>query len=66
MRHLEKFGVHVERSSELLSFTHHAEHICAEIRTPQGVEHYSARFMAACDGGKSPIRHLLRLKFSGG
>ena len=66
IRHLEKFGVHVERSSELLSFTHHAEHICAEIRTPQGVEHYSARFMAACDGGKSPIRHLLRLKFSGG
>ncbi|MNG44914.1 Pentachlorophenol 4-monooxygenase [compost metagenome] len=66
MRHLEKFGVHVERSSELISFTHHADHVGAEIRTPQGVEHYSARFLGACDGGKSPIRHLLGLKFPGG
>ena len=66
IRHLETFGVHVERSSELISFTHHSDHVCAEIRTPQGLEHYAARFLGACDGGKSPIRHQLGLKFPGG
>ncbi|OTG65410.1 FAD-dependent monooxygenase [Acinetobacter silvestris] len=66
IRHLEKLGVIVERSTELISFSDYPDHISAQIIGPQGKENYHAHFLAACDGGKSPIRHQLGLNFPGG
>ncbi|OTG83676.1 FAD-dependent monooxygenase [Acinetobacter sp. ANC 4648] len=66
IQYLEKLGVMVERSTELISFSDYPDHVSAQIIGPQGKENYHAHFLAACDGGKSPIRHKLGLNFSGG
>lgn len=66
IRRLEELGVVVERDTELIAFSDYPDHVNAQIIGPHGKENYHVRYVAACDGGKSLIRHQLGLNFPGG
>ncbi|MBA2686227.1 MAG: FAD-dependent monooxygenase [Gemmatimonadaceae bacterium] len=67
VRQLDVLGVHVERSTELLSFTQTAEGIRATIKSADGAEtKCDARYIAGCDGAHSRVREILGIGFSGG
>jgi 2-polyprenyl-6-methoxyphenol hydroxylase-like FAD-dependent oxidoreductase len=63
---LERLGVRVERNTELHAFTQHPDHVQATLRGPNGDMACEARFLAGCDGARSPVRHLLGAGFEGG
>jgi 2-polyprenyl-6-methoxyphenol hydroxylase-like FAD-dependent oxidoreductase len=64
---LEALGVTVERETELLDFEDRGDHVTARLRTPGGEEQLcEARYIAGCDGARSPIRHKLGTGFEGG
>jgi 2-polyprenyl-6-methoxyphenol hydroxylase-like FAD-dependent oxidoreductase len=64
---LEKLGVTVERRTELVSFEDHADHVSARLKRPDGSEEVcEARYLAGCDGARSPIRHGIGAGFEGG
>jgi 2-polyprenyl-6-methoxyphenol hydroxylase-like FAD-dependent oxidoreductase len=64
--HLEDMGVRVERETELLGFEQHEDHVQVRLRGPDGEETCEARYLAGCDGAKSPVRHGLNASFEGG
>jgi len=64
--HLEEMGVQVERETELLGFEQLEDHVQVRLRGPSGEETCEARFLAGCDGAKSPVRHGLDAGFEGG
>src|SRR5512142_378056 len=39
--------------------------VCLRVSTPQGEEEIRARYVLACDGARSGMRHLLNLPFPG-
>jgi len=43
----------------------HADHVAVEIETPDGRYILEADWLVACDGVRSPVRHLLGLPFEG-
>ena len=64
---LEKLGVSVERRTELVSFEDRADHVSARLKRPDGSEEVcEARYLAGCDGARSPIRHGIGAGFEGG
>ncbi len=64
---LRAMGVEIERQTELLSFEDGADHVVARLKMPDGSEEsVEARYLAGCDGAKSPIRHQLGNTFEGG
>lgn len=64
---LQVLGVEVERRTELVSFEDKGDHVVARLRTPDGGEqNHEARYLAGCDGARSPIRHALGIEFEGG
>ena len=71
IRHLAELGVHVERPTELLSFTESAAStdapITARLRLPDGTEQTCrCAFLAGCDGARSIVRQSLNIGFPGG
>ncbi|RMC34173.1 FAD-dependent oxidoreductase [Paracoccus alkanivorans] len=41
------------------------DHVSVEISTPDGPYHVEADWLIACDGARSPVRHMLGLGFEG-
>lgn len=63
---LEAMGVPVERETELIGFEQAAEEVTARLRRPDGQEEVcAARYVAGCDGARSPVRHVLGIDFAG-
>ncbi|KAI5887200.1 uncharacterized protein SCHCODRAFT_02515850 [Schizophyllum commune H4-8] len=66
VEHLERLGATVERGVELKSFTQNATKVSAELVKLDGsVETADFEYLVGCDGGHSPVRHLLGLNFLG-
>lgn len=64
---LHALGVTVDRNTELVSFEDKGDHVAARLRTADESEHdFHARYIAGCDGARSPIRHLIGSGFEGG
>jgi 2-polyprenyl-6-methoxyphenol hydroxylase-like FAD-dependent oxidoreductase len=63
---LEQMGVQVERETELVGFEQREDHVRVTLRRPAGEESCEARYLAGCDGARSPVRHQLGAAFEGG
>lgn len=64
---LRALGVEVERRTELVSFEDRGDHVVARLKLPDGGEQScQARYLAGCDGARSPVRHGLGVDFAGG
>ena len=64
---LDGLGVAVERGTELVSFEDRPDHVRACLKLPDGsLEVCEARYLAGCDGARSPIRHGIGASFEGG
>ncbi len=64
---LRELGVEVERRTELLGFEDRGDHVVARLKLPDGSEQqHEARYLAGCDGARSPVRHALGVQFEGG
>jgi 2-polyprenyl-6-methoxyphenol hydroxylase-like FAD-dependent oxidoreductase len=67
VHHLEELGVHVERSTELVTFVESAAGVHATLKGPGGTESSSdATYIAGCDGARSKVREALGIGFPGG
>ena len=65
-RHLENFGVTIDRSIELIDFTQDADGVTASLRLPDGhTETCRSEYLIGCDGAHSVVRHSLNLPFEG-
>jgi 2-polyprenyl-6-methoxyphenol hydroxylase-like FAD-dependent oxidoreductase len=64
---LRSLGVTVERNTEFIAFEDKGEYVSTRLRMPDGSERVcETRYLAGCDGARSPIRHLLGTGFEGG
>jgi len=64
---LQRFGVSVERRTELTAFAEDGEGVRAQLRTAEGKEEVcEARYLAGCDGARSTVREALATGFAGG
>jgi 2-polyprenyl-6-methoxyphenol hydroxylase-like FAD-dependent oxidoreductase len=64
---LKSLGVTVERRTELVSFTEHANGVVARLRGPDGHEQdCEATYLAGCDGARSKVRDTIGTGFPGG
>lgn len=52
-------------NAELLSFEQDADTVKATVATRGATDTITAKYLVACDGAKSPVRHTLGLKFEG-
>ncbi|EHS52278.1 monooxygenase FAD-binding protein [Rhizobium sp. PDO1-076] len=65
--HLRSLGVEVERQTEMLGLEDKVEQVEVRVRTKDGMERiYGARYVAGCDGARSPVRHAVGNQFEGG
>jgi 2-polyprenyl-6-methoxyphenol hydroxylase-like FAD-dependent oxidoreductase len=62
---LNELGVTVERDVALAHVEPDGTGVTVELATPRGKERLAVRYLAACDGAHSTIRHLLDVPFSG-
>lgn len=63
---LGELGVDIERGVELISLEQSFTGVRVELRRPDGqVEETSVRWVAACDGAHSTVRHLIGADFEG-
>ncbi|KAL1742351.1 FAD binding domain-containing protein [Schizophyllum fasciatum] len=63
--HLQRFGVAVERATELLDFAQGEHGVRVRIARGGAVEALDVAFLVGADGGHSRVRKLLGLKFEG-
>ncbi|RON47207.1 FAD-dependent oxidoreductase [Pseudomonas frederiksbergensis] len=64
---LARFGIRVERNTELESFMETGDGITAQLRLPDGQEETcQACYIAGCDGARSIVRKTLDSGFPGG
>src|ERR1700756_2662086 len=64
---LEKFGVSVERQTELTHFREEGGRVIARLRGPDGHEEdCQAQYIAGCDGARSVVREILGTGYPGG
>jgi 2-polyprenyl-6-methoxyphenol hydroxylase-like FAD-dependent oxidoreductase len=67
LEHLSKFGVNVERKTELISFTQTESSVQATLKTPNGgTETVDVPYLGGCDGARSTVRTNLKIDFHGG
>jgi len=64
--HLERAGVTVERSTELVAFQDRGDAVVATLSKEGQTETVSAAYLAGCDGARSAVRHGLNIGFPGG
>lgn len=62
---LNELGVTVERGVALAHLEADGAGLSVELATRHGIERCAVRYLAACDGAHSTIRHLLHVPFSG-
>jgi 2-polyprenyl-6-methoxyphenol hydroxylase-like FAD-dependent oxidoreductase len=64
---LALLGVQVERRVELMDVEDEGTHVAVRLRQPDGSDTFcEARWLAACDGARSAVRHRLGVGFEGG
>ncbi|WP_327280379.1 FAD-dependent monooxygenase [Streptomyces sp. NBC_01205] len=63
---LVRFGTHIERETELVSFVQDADGVTCRLTGPAGEEEVRTRFLVGCDGAHSIVRKGLGLSFEGG
>lgn len=64
--HLLEQGITIERGIELINLTQSTDQVQITLRGVDGVEEQvSTRWLLACDGAHSTVRHLLDIKFEG-
>ena len=64
--HIKSNGHDVRWQTELTKFSQNEGGVTAELRTSEGKnETIESKFLVACDGAKSPVRHSLALDFGG-
>jgi 2-polyprenyl-6-methoxyphenol hydroxylase-like FAD-dependent oxidoreductase len=64
---LARFGVEVERRTELAGFEDLGDRVSARLKGPDGAgQACEARFLAGCDGARSLVRETLGAGFAGG
>lgn len=51
--------------NKVVAVSAHADHVALEVETPDGRYTLEADWLVACDGVRSPVRHLLGLPFEG-
>ncbi|MBU3067927.1 FAD-dependent monooxygenase [Nocardia sp. NEAU-G5] len=62
---LAEFGVEVELSTALVTFTQDAEGVAAVLAGPGGPETMRADYLVGADGGRSTVRKTLAIVFEG-
>lgn len=63
---LQKLGMRVDRGTELIDIEQHDNEAIATLRCSSGrIEKVTCRWIVGCDGGKSTLRHLLKMPFVG-
>lgn len=62
---LVRFGTHIERETELVSFVQDADGVTCRLTGPAGEEEVRTRFLVGCDGAHSIVRKGLGLSFEG-
>jgi 3-(3-hydroxy-phenyl)propionate hydroxylase len=50
---------------KVVGVTAHGDHVAVEVETPDGRYALEADWLVACDGVRSPVRHMLGLPFEG-
>ncbi|TWO71876.1 FAD-dependent oxidoreductase [Caenimonas sedimenti] len=55
----------VAMNMRLTALTQDAQGVTAELETPEGMRQVRARYLAACDGGRSTVREQLGLQLEG-
>ncbi|MER8778062.1 FAD-dependent monooxygenase [Mesorhizobium sp. M0977] len=63
--HLERAGVEVERSTELVAFDDRRDSVIATLKRHGRTETVSAAYLCGCDGARSTVRHGLNIGFPG-
>lgn len=64
--YVTEHGCDVMWETEIQTFSQNEEKVVATIRTSDGsLRTIEAKYLVGCDGGKSPVRHQLGLKFEG-
>jgi 2-polyprenyl-6-methoxyphenol hydroxylase-like FAD-dependent oxidoreductase len=58
-------SVTVRYGTEFLEFTEHPDSVTAKLRSAGGVTEVTARYLAGCDGGASPVRKQLGIGLTG-
>ena len=51
--------------NKVVGVTTHPDHVAVEVETPDGRYTLEANWLVACDGVRSPVRHMLGLPFEG-
>ena len=65
-RHLDRFGVNVERGTGLRALHQDGEGVAVTLERPDGgTERASFRYVVGCDGAHSAVRHALGIAFEG-
>jgi 2-polyprenyl-6-methoxyphenol hydroxylase-like FAD-dependent oxidoreductase len=62
---LEAHGGQVEWNTELTGLTQDGQGVSATLRRGEAAETVRCAYVAGCDGGRSPTRHLLGVPFEG-
>jgi 2-polyprenyl-6-methoxyphenol hydroxylase-like FAD-dependent oxidoreductase len=62
---LAEFGVHVELSTALDTFTQDADGVTATLAGPRGTESVRVDYLVGADGGRSTVRKTLGIAFEG-
>ncbi|MEP6534634.1 MAG: FAD-dependent monooxygenase [Bryobacteraceae bacterium] len=64
--HLNRLGVQVERTVELVGFVDNGSHVVSTVRHSDGAEEtIESAWLIGCDGAHSAVRHQLGLPFQG-
>src|SRR4051794_8873751 len=65
-RHLNSFGIAVERGVELAALSQGDDQVAIELRRADGgIERAVFRYVIGCDGAHSAVRHALGIAFEG-
>ncbi|MGH8003026.1 MAG: FAD-dependent monooxygenase, partial [Brasilonema sp.] len=66
LEEMEKYGVRVEWCTEFLNLTQTDDEVSVMVKRPDGNEEkITARWLVGADGASSPVRHALKVGFSG-
>jgi 2-polyprenyl-6-methoxyphenol hydroxylase-like FAD-dependent oxidoreductase len=58
-------GARIERGSEVVGLTDHADHVVLDVRAGGADRRVSARWVVGCDGARSAVRRLAGIPFVG-
>lgn len=62
---LARFGIQVERRTELVGLEDAGDYVIARLKGPDGEQVCEARYLAGCDGARSFVRQAMGAAFAG-